>query len=783
MTTVKQLPTPVDVEVVAGDPFAVTFTATSGVTTFASPAVTVTTAAGDAYTTDPGLPVASAASAVLTCAWSAADTAALITGTRAKVYKYSVEATADGGGPYQIFGGTLTVHPVGTTGTGTSATQSASLTLGGAAVTATVALGGGGGGGGGSTTLVVQEGDVTVVAAADTLDFGAGFDVTESPSGEANITLDLAEYTGGALPVAAGGTGASTAAGARSALGVDAAGTAAAAVAAHEALSDPHPTYTTAAELSAALASYLTTAAAAAGYQPLDSDLTAIAALSTTSFGRALLTLADAAAARSSLGVVIGTDVAAQSSLASYQPLDSDLTAIAALSTTSFGRSLLALADAAAARSSIGVDAAGTAASAVSAHESDTTNVHGITDTSTLYRSGGTDVAVADGGTGASTAANARTNLGLAIGTDVQAYDAELAAIAGLTSAANKVPYFTGSGTAALADFSAAGRALVDDADATAQRTTLGLGTIATQASSSVSITGGSVTGITDLAVADGGTGASTAANARTNLGLVIGTDVAAQSSLASYLTTAAAAAGYQPLDSDLTAIAALTSAANKVPYATGAGTWALTDFSAAGRALVDDADAAAQRTTLGLGTIATQASSSVSVTGGTITGITDLAVADGGTGASTAANARTNLDVQRRLWRAEINASAWQATAVGAWVTGATGMFTYFSAVSDGTQNASIDYTVDLSPGTWSLKFFGYRGPGLGIATIKLDGTTIGTIDLYAAASAAYDSTITGITVSTDGAQTLQVVMATKNASSSGYQGNASWFTMWRTA
>ena len=327
-----------------------------------------------------------------------------------------------------------------------------------------------------------------------------------------------------------------------------------------------------------------------------------------------------------------------------------------------------------------------------------------------------------------------------------QPLDAELTAIAGLTSAADKVPYFTGSGTAAVADFTSFGRSLVDDANSSAARTTLGLvigtdvqaydpqladvagltptdgnfivgdgtnfvtesgstartslglGTIATQDASNVTITGGSVTGITDLAVADGGTGASTAANARVNLlpsytgnggkvlavnsgatdtewitvatggggtgdvvgpasstdntvvrfdgttgkiiqtsgvtindsneittGVWKGTEVGvayggtgastltgiikgngtsaftAATAGTDYLAPAAIGTTVQAYDAELAALAGVTSAADKVPYFTGSGTAAVTDFTSFGRSLVDDANATAAQSTLGL--------------------------------------------------------------------------------------------------------------------------------------------------------------------------------------
>ena len=78
---------------------------------------------------------------------------------------------------------------------------------------------------------------------------------------------------------------------------------------------------------------------------------------------------------------------------------------------------------------------------------------------------------------------------------------------------------------------------------------------------------------------------------------------------------------GLQPADAGLTSISNLTTAADKMIYTSAADTYLVTALTAAGRAILDDADAAAQRTTLGLGT-----GDSPTFTAVTATGLASLA-------------------------------------------------------------------------------------------------------------------------------------------------------------
>ena len=97
----------------------------------------------------------------------------------------------------------------------------------------------------------------------------------------------------------------------------------------------------------------------------------------------------------------------------------------------------------------------------------------GLQDISGLATTDG-NIIVGDGANWvAESGATARTSLGLAIGTDVQAYDAGLASIAGLTTAADKMVYTTAIDTYAVTDLSSFARTVLDDATAKDARTTL----------------------------------------------------------------------------------------------------------------------------------------------------------------------------------------------------------------------------------------------------------------------------------------------------------------------
>ena len=208
-----------------------------------------------------------------------------------------------------------------------------------------------------------------------------------------------------------------------------------------------------------------------------------------------------------------------------------------------------------------------------------------------------TDITIADGGTGASTAANARQNLGLQINQDIQAYDAGLQSISGLATGENQSIYLTASDTYAVYSLTAAGRALLDDADAAAQRITLGLGSLATQngvfSGTHSGTSSGTNTGDQTITLTGAVTGAGTGSFATT-----LGVGVVLSGNIASNAVT------YEKLQD--------TSATDVILGRSTAGGGTIEEISCtnAGRALLDDVNAAAQRDTLGLGDLATSTGS-----------------------------------------------------------------------------------------------------------------------------------------------------------------------------
>jgi hypothetical protein len=171
-----------------------------------------------------------------------------------------------------------------------------------------------------------------------------------------------------------------------------------------------------------------------------------------------------------------------------------------------------------------------------------------------------------------------------------------------------------------------------------------GLGTMSQQNANAVSITGGTIIGLAaPLPITSGGTNATNAADARTNLQLG---NISIQSNNAVSIT-GGSVTGLSSLG--------LSSATSGAVIST-AGTLTATPtlpITAGGTNANNAADA---RTNLGLGTgattnvgtIASQNANAVSITGGTISGITALAVADGGTGSGNAAGARLNLNAAK---------------------------------------------------------------------------------------------------------------------------------------
>jgi hypothetical protein len=118
----------------------------------------------------------------------------------------------------------------------------------------------------------------------------------------------------------------------------------------------------------------------------------------------------------------------------------------------------------------------------------------------------------------------------------------------------------------------------------------------------------------------------------------------------------------------------------------------------------------------------------------------------------------------------APVNSNGWNVTSF------VSSLFHGMShTTADGLVGKWIEYYVDLTPGNWSLLLLHGMNANRGIYTIKLDGTTLGTIDGYASSLTPARSAIDNIIVATAGRKTLRIEINAKNASSTEHFGSLS--------
>lgn len=198
-TTVSQVPPPVDLEFIAGNPFTLSVTCTGA--TISSPVVTMRTAGGDVYTTNPGTPAVSVATNVITVAYGTDDSSALNATSRSKEFLWSLQALVNGAGPFELLARRIKVLPTGASGGTTSTDLDLAVTVGSQAITLALTIGPGA-----STTCVALADGSTVTLNAS---LGRTFRVTLG----GNRTLAITNPTDGQvidLEIKQDGTGART---------------------------------------------------------------------------------------------------------------------------------------------------------------------------------------------------------------------------------------------------------------------------------------------------------------------------------------------------------------------------------------------------------------------------------------------------------------------------------------------------------------------------------------------------------------------------------------------